>query len=366
LPEVLALRRQVESLAEQIAEQAAGPMQFMEVCGTHSHAVGRYGLHQLLPETVALLSGPGCPVCVTPPGEIDWALELAAREDTLVATFGDMMRVPGSERSLTDLRAQGAQVQVVYSPLRAVELARDNPEKQFVFIAIGFETTAPTVACTVQAAAEEGVENFTILCCHKLIPPAMRALLASGEVGIDGFLCPGHVSTIIGLEPYQQIVDEYAMPCTVAGFEPHDIMKGLLSLVRQVAEHRAEVDNQYPRTVRSEGNPRAQAVVEQVFQVTEARWRGLETIPDSGLQLRSEYTQFDAVKRFDLQPREGQEHPLCHCGEVLRGALRPAECAAFGGACSPEHPLGPCMVSSEGACAAAYRYERTEGAKQKQ
>jgi len=352
------LREQVKRLAREIGRLAPRPVQFMEVCGTHSHAVGRFGLRQLLPETVTLLSGPGCPVCVTPPGEIDWAVELADRDDTIVTTFGDMMRVPGSRESLADLRARGAQVQVVYSPMQALEIAQASPDKQVVFIAVGFETTAPAVAVTVRTAAEQGLENLSILCSHKLIPPAMRALLAGGEVRLDGFLCPGHVSTVIGLAPYEQIARDYRIPCVVAGFEAHDIMKGLCALTRQVAQGRADVENEYPRAVRPEGNPAARAAVEEVFEVADASWRGLGLLPASGLRLREKYAQFDAVQRFRLQPREAREHPLCHCGEVLRGVTRPAECAAFGTACTPERPLGPCMVSSEGACAAAYKYDR--------
>ncbi|HEY3398200.1 MAG TPA: hydrogenase formation protein HypD [Armatimonadota bacterium] len=353
------LRQQIERIARDLTKKAAGQsMRFMEVCGTHSHAVGRYGIRQLLPENVALLSGPGCPVCVTPTGEIDWALELAAREDTVVTTFGDMLRVPGSKENLADLRARGAQVQIVYSPMQALETAAKHPGKQVVFIAVGFETTTPPVAVTVRTAAERGLENFTILASNKLIPPAMKLLLASGEVQLNGFLCPGHVSTIIGMHPYQEIADEFHAPCVIAGFEALDVMKGLYALVAQVAEGRADVENEYSRTVRPEGNPAARAVVDEVFEVADATWRGLGLLPGSGLALRERYAAFDAVKRFNLQPSNAGEHPLCHCGEVLRGVLRSVDCPAFDHACNPEHPLGPCMVSSEGACAAAYRYER--------
>jgi hydrogenase expression/formation protein HypD len=330
----------------------------MEVCGTHSHAVGRYGIKQLLPENVTLLSGPGCPVCVTPTGEIDAAIELAARPETIVTTFGDMLRVPGSRDSLADQRARGAQVQIIYSPMQALEIARKNPAREVVFLAVGFETTTPTVAIAVRHAAEQGLENFSILCSHKLIPPAMRLLLESGEVKLDGFLCPGHVSTIIGTAPYREIVEKYHAPCVIAGFEAHDIMKGLYALVRQVAEGRAEVENEYSRTVRPEGNPAARAAVDEVFETTDAVWRGIGLLPGSGLKLREKYARFDAQERFGLQPSGAGEHPLCHCGEVLRAVTRPVECEAFAVACTPEHPLGPCMVSSEGACAAAYRYER--------
>ena len=353
------LRAEVDRLAAEVADwagRAGRPVQFMEVCGTHAHAAGRWGLRQLLPETVSLLSGPGCPVCVTPPGEIDWALELAERPDTTVASFGDMLRVPGSAGSLADRRAAGAQVQVVYSPLEAVDLARAQPQRQVVFIGVGFETTAPAVALAVRTAAHEHLDNFSLLCCHKLIPPAMRGLLESGEVRVDGFLCPGHVSAVLGLAPYQKLAEQYHAPCVVAGFEITDLLRGLRSLVRQVAEGRAEVENEYPRAVRPEGNPRARALVDEVFRVVDARWRGLGWLPLSGLALREAYAGLDAVRRFGLKPSEAGEHPLCHCGEVLRGVLRPHACEAFGTACTPEQPLGPCMVSSEGACAAEYRY----------
>ena len=360
MPEEVALRKQVEALARQIAKVAKRPMQFMEVCGTHAHAVGRLGLRQLLPETLTLLSGPGCPVCVTPTGEIDWALELAVRPEVTVATFGDMIRVPGSLQSLGDLRAAGAQVQVVYSPTQALEIAAERPDREVVFLGVGFETTAPTVAATIQTAARQELPNFSVLCCHKLIPPAMAALLAGGEVQIDGFLAPGHVSTILGLGPYQAIVDEFHVPCVIAGFEAHDILQGLLALAEQVRDGRAEVENRYGRTVRTEGNPVAQALLEEVFEIVPARWRGLGVLPESGYALREKYAQFDAVWRFGLQPSEAGEHPLCHCGEVLRGVRRPLDCPAFDAACTPLHPLGPCMVSSEGSCAAAYRYDRVE------
>ncbi len=358
MPNTMRLKEQIEQLGQEITATADRPMQFMEVCGTHSHAVGRYGIKQLLPEHVRLLSGPGCPVCVTPTDEIDWAIQLAERPGTLVTTFGDMLRVPGSRDSLAHCRARGAQVQVIYSTMQAVEAAEQDPGREVVFIAVGFETTAPTVALAVREAAQAGLENFTIVCGHKLIPPAMKLLLASGEVQLDGFLCPGHVSTVIGTAPYQEIVEQFHTPCVIAGFEALDIMKGLRALVRQVAEGRAEVENEYVRTVRPEGNPAARAAVDEIFEVADATWRGLGLLPGSGLRLREKYREFDAVQRFGLQPSGAGEDPRCHCGEVLRAVTQPVDCEAFGRACTPEHPLGPCMVSSEGACAAAYRYER--------
>jgi len=350
------LAAQVADIAGQLSKQTTRPMRFMEVCGTHSMAVARYRLRQLLPDNVRLISGPGCPVCVTPASEIDAAIALAKRPDVTVVTFGDMMRVPGSDGSLALARAAGGQVQVVYSPMQALELAVRRPDRHVVFIAVGFETTAPGVACAVQEAHRQQVDNFSILCSHKLIPPAMAALLESGEVAIDGFLCPGHVSTIIGTTAYEPLVRRFAIPCVVAGFEPLDIMRALAALVAQVVSGQARVENAYERAVQPEGNQKAQQLISRVFEVTAAEWRGLGVIAASGLRLREEFSHFDALKRLDIELRPVPENPACHCGEVLRGVMEPHECPAFGRACTPEHPLGPCMVSSEGSCAAAYKY----------
>lgn len=346
----------VTALAAQIRAASRRPAQLMEVCGTHTHSAGRMGLSQMLPEHLELLAGPGCPVCVTAPGEVDAMVSLALRPGVIIATFGDMVRVPGRKGSLAAARAQGADVRVVYSPMQAVALARAEPAAEVVFVGVGFETTAPAVAVAARVAAEEGLANFSVLCLHKLIPPAMTALMSSGEVRISGFLCPGHVSAIIGANAYRPIVEQFGRPCVVAGFEPADILLGILALVRQVEDGRAEVENAYRRTVRPDGNPAARAAVAQVFEIGDAWWRGLGLMPQSGLTFRSGYGRVDAAQRFDLPIEPGEEHQDCRCGEVLRGVRRAPQCPSFGRVCTPEAPLGPCMVSSEGACAAAYRY----------
>jgi len=356
-----ALLAQVRALAEALPPSPDGRYQLMEVCGTHTHAIARLGLRQLLPPVVRLLSGPGCPVCVTPTGDVDLALELAGRSGVIVATFGDMIRVPGSEHTLADVRAQGARVEVVYSPMAALDLAAANPDSQVVFLGVGFETTAPAIAGTVVVAHERQVPNFTVLCSHKLIPPAMEALLSdaaggAARVRLDGFLCPGHVSAVIGAAAYVPVAERFHIPCVVAGFEPLDILRAVHALLRQIAEGRAEVENAYERTVRWEGNPKARAVIERVFEVGESEWRGIGPIPGSGLQFRPEYAAFDAAQRFGLERRPGRDHAACHCGEVLRGLIDPPECRAFREACTPDRPLGPCMVSSEGACSAWYKH----------
>ena len=333
------------------------PANLMEVCGTHSHALARFGIKQLLPAGVTMLAGPGCPVCVTPTGDIDLAIELSRRPGVVIATFGDMMRVPGSDSCLSEQKALGADVRVVYSPLDAVEAATRERDAEVVFIGVGFETTAPLVAAAVLEAARRDLDNFTIVCAHKLIPPAMCALLESEDVRIDGFLCPGHVSTIFGTTPYEDIAARFGVPCVIAGFEAADIILGLRMLLEQVEAGRAEVENAYGRCVRPEGNTRAQAVMRQVFEVGDAAWRGIGVIPGSGLALRPQLERFDAARRFALDLPPARDHPACRCGDILRGALRPTDCPLFGAACTPAAPVGPCMVSSEGACAAVYRYE---------
>ena len=356
-----ALLEQVRALAGALPPTPDGRYQLMEVCGTHTHAIARLGLRELLPPVVRLLSGPGCPVCVTPTGDVDLAIELAGHREVVLATFGDMMRVPGSERTLAEARAQGGRVEVVYSPMAALDLAAAEPEAQVVFLGVGFETTAPAVAGTVLVARERQVPNFSVLCCHKVIPPAMEALLADADGGparvrLHGFLCPGHVSAVIGAAAYAPIAARFGIPCVVAGFEPLDILRAVHALLRQLAEGRAEVENAYERTVRWEGNPKARAAVERVFEVGESEWRGIGAIPASGLQFRAQYAALDAAERFALERRPGRDHAACHCGEVLRGLIDPPECRAFAKACTPDRPLGPCMVSSEGACAAWYKH----------
>ena len=327
----------------------------MEVCGTHSHAIARYGLRELLPDNLRLVSGPGCPVCVTPPEVIDAALELAG-SGVWLATFGDMMKVPGSRASLGELKAQGAQFKVVYSPLQAVQWAQENPRQPITFIGVGFETTAPSVAVCILEAQRLDLGNFTVLLAHKLVPPALRALVSQPDVRIDGFLCPGHVSVIIGSRPYEPLA-QAGVPCVIAGFEPSDILQSVQELARMNREGTAAVVIQYRRVVKAEGNPTALAKMSQVFQIADTRWRGMGEIPASGLEIRDTYARFDAQRRFDLHLHPVPEPAGCECGAILRGVKRPVECALFGTACCPEHPVGPCMVSSEGACAAVYRYE---------
>ncbi len=355
------LADEVRSLAEAIAALAADrPLRYMEVCGTHTMAVRRSGLHALLPESVKLISGPGCPVCVTPVGYLDHALALAEQHDVILATFGDLVRVPGSHSSLERARAEGARVEVVYSPLEALDLARRNPGDQVVFLGVGFETTAPGIAASLLAARSEGLRNYSVLSAHKVIPPAMELLAQSEELGLDGFMCPGHVSTIIGTQAYQPLAQEYGLPCVVTGFEPLDIMQGLLMLVRQSVEGRAEVENQYVRVVRPEGNPRARAFLERAFVPEDATWRGLGTIPGSGLAVAPELADLDAAVRFAVTLPEPVEPRGCRCGEILKGLIEPPDCPLFGKACTPTTPVGACMVSSEGTCAAHFKYRSVD------
>jgi len=343
-------------LADRAAERVGGRVHLMEVCGTHSHAIARAGIRDLLGDAVRLVSGPGCPVCVTDAGQIDLCLDLAERPHTILATFGDMVRVPGSRGSLAEVRARGGRVKVVYSPLEALAAAQQAPDSEVVMVGVGFETTAPTIACLVREADRLGLRNLSLLSAHKTVPPALRALLAAEEVGLHGFLCPGHVSVVIGSNAYRSIANDYRTPCVVAGFEPADILLAIRMLLQQVAEGEAKVENAYRRAVAPEGNRHAVEAMYSVFAVGEASWRGIGVIPKSGLRLRDEWSAFDAMARFALTAPEVQDHPACHCGEVLRGARLPAECPAFGRACTPARPLGPCMVSSEGACAAEHRY----------
>ncbi len=353
-------------LAREIARIARRPLRIMEVCGSHSHAIARYGLRALLPSPLTLVPGPGCPVCVAPPSEIGMALDLAGRPEVTVATFGDLLRVrasgsDGMGPSLAEARAAGADVRVIHSAIEALELARALPDRQVVFLAIGFETTAPTVAATVLAARAEAVPNVSFLVCHKTMPGAMRALLAAGEAGVQAFLCPGHVSAVTGPGVYEFIPREFGAPCAIAGFEPADVLLGVLALVRMWEEDRPGVEVAYRRVVRAEGNARARALMEEVFEPCDAEWRGLGMLPGTGLRLRAAHEGFDAERRFGLERREGRPHPACRCGEILRGVATPRDCAAFGTACTPERALGPCMVSSEGACAAEWLYRAAVG-----
>ncbi len=329
----------------------------MEICGTHTHSVSKYGIRDALPSNIRLISGPGCPVCVTAIGDIDRIIELTRAEpDVIVATFGDMMRVPGSSSTLADERARGANIRVVYSPLNAIQIAAANPDKQVVLFAVGFETTSPTVAATIISAKEAALKNLSVLALHKLTPPAMSALIESGEIAIDGFICPGHVTAIIGASAYEFLSTRYSSPCVVAGFEPLDLLLGLYMLIKQIEEGRSEIEVEYDRVVSWDGNKVAREAIERVFEPKDAVWRGIGSIPASGLGIRSDYAEFDAEQRFSLKYIPGTEPEGCECAPVLRGVKTPPECALFSAVCTPENPIGPCMVSSEGTCAAYYNY----------
>jgi len=343
-------------LLDQLEQKLSSPFRFMEVCGTHTVAIFRSGLRSLLPDKLIHLSGPGCPVCVTHEREVAGFFELAKRKRVILVTFGDLLRIPGPRsQTLKDLQAQGARIKVVYSPLDSLEVAKDNPSSEVVFLGVGFETTAPTIAASLQLAKSQGLTNFSVFCLHKLVPPALKVLLEDEHVQIDGFLLPGHVSVIIGLQPYEFLSSRYHLPAVVGGFEPLDIVQALLTLV---SLNPAQVVNCYPRAVKPEGNEKALKVMQEVFEVGPSLWRGIGLIAQSGLKLRGEWAEFDAQIRFGLtELPEVEETKGCRCGEVLRGILRPNECPLFAKACNPEHPIGPCMVSSEGSCAAYYKYE---------
>jgi hydrogenase expression/formation protein HypD len=330
----------------------------MEVCGGQTHTIVRYGIDELLPGEITLVHGPGCPVCVTPIDCIDQAIELARRPGVILCSFGDMLRVPGSGADLLAARAAGGDVRIVYSPLDALEVARREPEREVVFFAVGFETTAPTTAMTVLRAAQLGLANFSLLVAHVRVPPAIEAVLSSPDNRVQGFLAAGHVCTIMGTEEYAPIVARHRVPIVVTGFEPVDLLQGVAMCVRQLEEGRAELENQYARSVRREGNRAARAVLEEVFAPVDRRWRGLAELPASALALRPAYRRFDAVERFGIVAAAPAEATDCRAGEVLRGLLKPPECPAFGNRCTPERPLGAPMVSAEGACAAYYRAGR--------
>ena len=343
-------------LAARLAEISTRPVRLMEICGTHTVAIFRHGLRSIMPETVTMVSGPGCPVCVTATEEIDRAVKLARTTGVHVATFGDLIRVPGSESSLKREMADGARVSVVYSTMDALKIARENPGEEVVFLGIGFETTAPTIAAAALMAAQTGIKNFSILSAHKLLPPAMEALLTGGDLKIDGFMCPGHVTTIIGTSGYETVARKYGTPCVVTGFEPVDILQGMVMLVEFCEAGRAETAIQYKRGVSAEGNPKARQIMDQVFEPVDAPWRGLGLIPKSGLGFREEYARLDARQRFDLEVPPAPEPKGCRCGEVLRGVMPPSDCPLFKKVCNPDSPVGPCMVSSEGSCAAYFKY----------
>jgi hydrogenase expression/formation protein HypD len=331
----------------------------MEFCGSHTHALLRYGIRDLLPQTITMKSGPGCPVCVTSPRDIDTAIAIAMTPGTIVATYGDLVRVPGTGGSLERARAAGADVRVVYSALDALAIAEQNPSCQLVLLGIGFETTAPTVAASIVTASQKGLRNYRVLSLLKLTPPVMQALLQLGELRIDGILCPGHVSVITGLEPYRSIPPRFGVGCAVSGFEPLDMLRAIGLLVEQIESGSPAVVNAYERAVSTQGNRVAQELIDRVFAPCDADWRGLGCVPESGLSLRPEYQDYDASDLYRLDIKESTEPAGCRCGDVLRGSISPQECPLFGTACTPDYPVGPCMVSHEGACAAHFTYSLT-------
>lgn len=328
----------------------------MEVCGTHTVSLMRSGVKSMLPENLRLISGPGCPVCVTGQGYIDAACELSLNPNIIICTYGDMVRVPGGDGSLEDCKAKGADVRIVYSARDAVGIAEKNPDKDIVFLSVGFETTTPPSALAIMEVKQKGIENFYIISGHKLVIPAMQALLSSGEVPIDGFVCPGHVSIILGADAYKCIVEDFNKACVVAGFEPEQMIAGIAELAREIAENDIKVENVYGVAVHNEGNKIAQKVIEQVFEPADVIWRAMGVLPMSGLELREEYSCFDAVKKFGIEVGEDRHIPGCRCGDVIQGKLEPRECPLFGVKCTQSEPVGPCMVSSEGTCAAWYKY----------
>ena len=349
----------VQGLARRIRHEAAAlhePLRFMEVCGTHTMAIAQFGLKELLPETVCLVSGPGCPVCVTPVGYLDHALALSADPVNMVASFGDLLRVPGSFSSLMEQRACGKEVRIVYSALDAVTLAAQHPDRRVIFLGVGFETTAPTVAAAMLTAERQGLTNFFVLASHKTMPAAMATLTADPQLKIAGYICPAHVSTVIGGKAYQPLAQQHGVPCVVTGFEPADLLQGVLMLLRQRLAGAARVEIQYRRAVTWEGNRRAQELLAQVFEPCDAQWRGMGSISGSGLSIRERFSRFDAGRVLPVELPEPHEPAGCRCGEVLTGRIAPRDCPLFHTVCTPETPVGACMVSSEGSCAAVARY----------
>ena len=350
----------VKKLKAQIEQLSEGRLfKIMEVCGGHTHTIYKHGIEDILPSNIDLVHGPGCPVCVIPMGRLDDAIHIARQPNVIFTTFGDMMRVPGAEGSLLDASAAGADVRLVYSPLDVLKIAREHPDKEVVFFAVGFETTTPPTAMTLLRAQAEGLTNFSIFCNHVLVIPALEALLSNPDLQLDGFIGPGHVSTVIGTEPYQIIANKYRKPLVISGFEPLDILQSVWMLLKQILEGRCEVENQYTRLVNVGGNLVAQDAIAKVFTIRDRfEWRGLGEIARSGLKIRDEYAEFDAEVKFVVPNCQVADAKACQCGEILKGVLKPWQCKVFGTACTPENPIGTCMVSSEGACAAYYKYGR--------
>ena len=351
--------RLVEEI-RRMAERADHKLRFMEVCGTHTVAIFRSGIRQMLPESVELVSGPGCPVCVTPDDYMDKAIAYARRPDVIITTFGDMLKVPGSRSSLGEAKTDGADIRIVYSPMDSIRIAQENPEKRVVFLAVGFETTAPTAAATVLAAEQQGLDNLFLLSAQKLVPPVMEALLQDEEVHVDGFILPGHVSVVTGTGIYKPVVEKYHVPGVITGFEPIQILRALYRLVRQAVNHEARVENEYEDVVRTEGNPVSRRITDTVYEPVDTNWRGMGVVPLSGLRMRESYARFD-IERVVPLPDGALPAPkktACRCGDVLRGVVTPPACPLFGTACVPTHAVGPCMVSVEGVFAAWFKYGR--------
>ena len=344
-----------QKILRQVKNLSKKKVNLMEVCGTHTVNIFRNGIKKMLPTNINLISGPGCPVCVTPIRYIDEIIALSRESDFIITTFGDMIKVPGSTSTLEKEKANGSDIRVVYSTLDALEVARNNPSKKIVFMGVGFETTSPTIASAVLKAQKDEINNFAVLSVAKIISPAMKALLDGKEVNIDGFICPGHVSAIIGSKPYNSITTQYKVPCVICGFEPLDILQSIYMLVKQIEDGRAEVEIQYERVVKPKGNKIALSKIGEVFKVVDSDWRGIGNIPLSGLEIKDKYRKFNA-RKFEVEIEETKESRGCRCGEVLRGVITPPECTLFKGVCTPENPQGACMVSTEGTCAAYYKY----------
>ncbi len=343
-------------IVDTIRRTSKKEIRLMEVCGTHTVSIFRSGIRSLLPETITLLSGPGCPVCVTAQGEIDAFIAMAGLKEVILTTFGDLMRVPGSGSSLRNEQAGGCDIRMVYSTFDALKIAREHPDKKIVFAGVGFETTAPTTAASIHAAKETGVHNFFVYSAHKRVPPALHALMANNQARVDGFILPGHVSVITGTEAYRSFFEKYRVTSVIAGFEPVDILQAISILVERIEKGEPDLVNAYPRAVTSGGNSKARGVMEEVFHISDAVWRGIGTIPESGLKIREKYTPLDAEKTLEISVTESEEPKGCACGEILTGIRTPPECPLYRKKCSPMDPVGPCMVSAEGTCAAYYRY----------
>ena len=345
-----------KKIASEIKNTAVKNMRLMEVCGTHTMSIFRHGIRTVLPHGISLLSGPGCPVCVTSQKDIDTFIALAMTDDVILTSFGDLMRVPGTISSLQREKADGNDIRIVYSVFDAVKIAKENPDREVVFCAVGFETTTPTVAASILMAKDQGLKNFSIHSAHKTTPPALAALMETDETNIDGFILPGHVSVITGTNAYMPVFKKYKIPSVIAGFEPVDILKAVLMLIKQNEKGRPALENAYPRAVAENGNPKAKKIMNEVFETTDAVWRGIGLIPDSGMGLKKEFLNFDALRKFNLSVPDADEPKGCACGEILMGIKTPNQCPLYKKRCTPVHPIGPCMVSSEGSCAAFYRY----------